>query len=73
MDEELVDGDHTPVLERMLQDVQLIKAYIVSLQNKEKLDAKREDTQERLEMWLYYSHLVVVAAFFVTIVITWTT
>ncbi|XP_073463736.1 5-hydroxytryptamine receptor 3A-like [Aquarana catesbeiana] len=74
VDEELIDGDHTrSVLERMLQDVQLIKAHIVSLQNKEKLDAKREDTQERLEVWLYYSHLVVVAAFFVTIVIKWTT
>ncbi|PIO16617.1 hypothetical protein AB205_0142590, partial [Aquarana catesbeiana] len=72
VDEELIDGDHTrSVLERMLQDVQLIKAHIVSLQNKEKLDAKREDTQERLEVWLYYSHLVVVAAFFVTIVIKW--
>ncbi|XP_056405579.1 5-hydroxytryptamine receptor 3A-like [Hyla sarda] len=70
-EEKVLEGGVVWMLERICRDMHLVKEQILSLRSTKELEAKCAMFQEKIEKLVFYIHLVLVTAFYVTLFIKW--
>ncbi|XP_075701814.1 5-hydroxytryptamine receptor 3C-like [Rhinoderma darwinii] len=70
-EEQVLEDGVVSMLERICRDMHLVRQQIQSLQGMENLGRRREELQEKIDKLVFYSHLVLVTAFYTTVVFKW--